>query len=145
MTALSKKTRITLLIVAGSILLTALLAVWGVIMVNTLTRHRLMNSYLAPYSERATAYLAENEAFTEEYGEVTLHVKSYTYSYLDSAKHARPPFGLGCPATAEEFAEEVTEILVNYYLPDGRAASVRFADTPDGGLEITGWEYSDEE
>ena len=99
MAALSKKTRITLLIVAGAILLTALLAVWGVIMVNTLTRHRLMNNYLAPYSERATAYLAENEAFTETYGEVTLHVKSYTYSYLDSAKHARPPFGLGCPAT----------------------------------------------
>ena len=70
MAALSKKTRITLLIVAGAILLTALLAVWGVIMVNTLTRHRLMNSYLAPYSERATAYLAENEAFTEKYGDV---------------------------------------------------------------------------
>jgi hypothetical protein len=33
-----------------------------------------MNRYLAPYSESATAYLAENEAFTETYGEVTLHV-----------------------------------------------------------------------
>ena len=144
MTALSKKTRITLLIVAGSILLTALLAVWGVIMVNTLTRHRLMNSYLAPYNERATAYLAENEAFTETYGEVTLHVKSYTYSYLDSAKHTRPPFGLGCPATAEEFEAELAYLTIEVRFSVIHSVNVRFEKTPEGSLEITGWEDADE-
>lgn len=144
MTALSKKTRTTLLIVAGAILLTALLAVWGVIMVNTLTRHRLMNSYLAPYSERATAYLAENEAFTETYGEVTLHVKSYTYSYLDSAKIARPPFGLGCPATAEEFEAELAYLTIEVRFSAIHSVNVRFEKTPDGSLEITGWENADE-
>ena len=144
MTALSKKTRITLLILAGAILLTALLAVWGVIMVNTLTRHRLMNSYLAPYSERATAYLAENEAFTEEYGEVTLRVKSYTYSYLDPKKYTPLPFGPGCPATAEEFEAELAYLTIEVRFSGIHSVNVFFEKTPDGSLEITGWESDDE-
>ncbi len=144
MAALSKKTRITLLIVAGAILLTALLAVWGVIMVNTLTRHRLMNSYLAPYSEEAIAYLTENETFVEEYGDVTLRVKSYTYSYLDSAKHARPPFGLGCPATAEEFEAELAYLTIEVRFSVVNTVNVFFEKTPEGSLEITGWESDDE-
>lgn len=143
MTALSKKTRITLLILAGAILLTALLAVWGVIMVNTLTRHRLMNSYLAPYSERATAYLAENEAFTEEYGEVTLRVKSYTYSYLDPKKYTPLPFGPGCPATAEDFEAELAYLTIEVRFSGIHSVNVFFEKTPDGSLEITGWESDD--
>lgn len=144
MAAFSKKTRIILLIVAGAILLTALLAVWGVIMVNTLTRHRLMNSYLAPYSERATAYLAENEAFTEKYGDVTLHVESYTYKYLDSVEYTPFPFGPACPATAEEFEADLAHLTIEVRFSAIHSVNVRFEKTPEGHLEITGWESDDE-
>lgn len=144
MAALSKKTRITLLIVAGAILLAALLAVWGVIMVNTLTRHRLMNSYLAPYSEEAIAYLAENETFVEEYGDVTLRVKSYTYKYLDSVEYTPFPFGPACPATAEEFEADLAYLTIEVRFSAIHSVNVRFEKTPEGHLEITGWESDDE-
>ena len=105
-----------------------------------------LGAYLSPYEEKATAYLLADEAFTAAYGEdCVLDASGFSFTYKDPKKYSSISLSPKIPATAEEFAEEVTEILVNYYLPDGRAASVRFADTPDGGLEITGWVYSDEE
>ena len=144
MTALSKKTRITLLIVAGAILLTALLAVWGMVMAHMLTRQRTEHEYLTPYSEKAIAYLTENQAFTEEYGEVTLRVKSYTYSYLDPKKYTPLPFGPGCPATAEEFEAELAYLTVSVRFSGVNTVNVRFEKTPEGHLEITGWEDANE-
>ena len=144
MTALSKKTRVTLLIVAGAILLTALLAVWGVIMVNTLTRHRLMNSYFTPYGEAAVAYLAGNEAFTAEYGEVSLNATGYTYNYLDPYKYSPLPFKPGYPPTAEDFETELAYLTVSVRFSGVKSVNVLFEKTPEGGLEITGWEDADE-
>lgn len=80
------------MIAARALLLTALPAVWGMIMVNTPARNKTINGYLTPYGEEAVAYLTENEAFADAYGEVSLHVKGYTYSYLAPRKYAPLPF-----------------------------------------------------
>ena len=144
MTALSKKTRITLLIVAGAILLTALLAVWGMVMAHMLTRQRTEHEYLTPYSEKAIAYLTENQAFTEEYGEVTLRIKSYTYSYLDPKKYTPLPFGPGCPTTAEDFEAELAYLTIEVRFSGIHSVNVFFEKTPEGHLEITGWEDANE-
>ena len=65
-------------------------------------------------------------------------------SYLDSAKIARPPFGLGCPATAEEFEAELAYLTVSVRFSGIHSVKVLFEKTPEGGLEITGWEDADE-
>ncbi len=143
MIAFSKKTRITLLIVVGAILLTALLVVWGMVMVKTVVRLRTTNGYLTPYGERAVVYLSENEAFAEEYGKATLHVKSYTYSYLDPKKYTPLPFGPQYPPTAEDFEAELAYLTVEVRFSGIHSVDVLFEKTPEGRLEVTGWEDAD--
>ena len=55
-----------------------------------------------------------------------------------------PPFGLGCPATAEEFEAELDYLTVSVRFSGVNTVNVRFEKTPDGSLEITGWETADE-
>ena len=109
-----------------------------------------LGEYLAPYEEEAIAYLLADEEFLGAYGadctaEGALDASGFSFTYKEPEKYTSLSFSPKIPASAEEFAQEVTKILVSFYLPDGRAVSVRFDHTPEGTLEITGWEYSDEE
>ncbi len=104
-----------------------------------------LGEYLAPYEEEATAYLLSDEDFLTAYGaDCALDASGFSFTYKDPGKYSALSFSPKIPATAEEFEKEVKEIRVNFYLPDGRAVSVRFDETPDGALEITDWEYTDE-
>lgn len=105
-----------------------------------------LGEYLSPYEEEATAYLLANQEFVAAHGaDCTPDLSGFSFTYKDPGKYSSISLSPKIPATAEEFAREVKEILVNYYLPDGRAVTVSFAETPDGSLEITGWAYSHEE
>ncbi len=144
MTAGQHKLRRVLLIAVGALLLTAVGAFAVSYTVQLLSYERTLNQYLTPYGEKATAYLAENEAFTEEYGEVSLHADLYSYSFLDPGTYTRLSPHPELPATAERFEAELSHLTVSVDLPDLRTVNVLFERTPEGGLEITGWEYADE-
>lgn len=144
MSALSKKTRVTLLILAGALLLTVLGGFAVLYTVKSLSYDRAMNQYLPPYGEKTTVYLAENQAFTEAYGEVSLRVDSYSYGYLDPSRYTRLSLVPELPATAEDFAAELSYLTVSIRFSGTHAVNVRFEKTPEGGLELTGWENADE-
>lgn len=108
--------------------------------------NRLLGEYLAPYEAQATEYLRSDEEFLDAYGaDCELDTAGFSFTYKDPKKYSGISLSPKIPATAEEFAREVEELSVNYYLPDDRSCAVRFDQTPEGGLEITGWEYTDEE
>lgn len=99
MSALSKKTRVTLLILAGALLLTVLGGFAVLYTVKSLSCDLAMNQYLTPYGEKATA---------------------------------------------EDFAAELSYLTVSIRFSGTHAVNVRFEKTPEGGLELTGWENADE-
>ena len=144
MTALSKKTRKILLIALAALLLTALTAVCGSYAIHTVTYDITMDRYLSPYAEAAETYLAENQAFAEEYGEVSLNVSSYSYGYLEPKKYSRLSLSPKAPATAEEFEAELAYLTVSVRISGVKSVNVLFEKTPEGGLEITGWEDANE-
>lgn len=144
MTAASNKTRKIILIALAALLLTALTAVCGSYAIHTVTYDIAMDRYLSSYAEAAEAYLTENQAFAEEYGEVSLDVSSYSYGYLEPKKYSRLSLCPKAPATAEDFEAELAYLTVSVRISDVNAVNVLFEKTPDGHLEITGWENADE-
>ena len=143
MTAPSLKARKIILIALAALLLTAMTAVCGSYAIHTVTYDRAMNSYLSPYAEAAETYLAENQAFAEEYGEVSLNVVSYSYGYLEPKKYSRLSLSPKAPATAEEFEAELAYLTIEVRFSGIQSVNVLFEKTPEGGLEITGWEDAD--
>ncbi len=136
---MKKRIRCTILLLSTLLLLSSVTACGA-------GNHQRLGEYLAPYGEEASAYLQADEAFVAAYGaDCAPDLSGYSFTYRDPKKYSSISLSPKIPDTAEEFAREVKEILVNYYLPDGRALSVRFAETPDGTPEITGWAYADEE
>ena len=144
MTAPSLKARKIILIALAALLLTAMTAVCGSYAIHTVAYDRAMNSYLSPYAEAAETYLAENQAFAEEYGEVSLAVSSYSYGYLEPKKYSRLSLSPEAPATAEAFEAELAYLTVSVRFSGIHSVNVLFEKTPEGGLEITGWEKADE-
>ena len=144
MAAPSLKARKIILIALAALLLTAMTAVCGSYAIHTVTYDRAMNSYLSPYAEAAETYLAENQAFAEEYGEVSLNVVSYSYGYLEPKKYSRLSLSPKAPATAEEFEAELAYLTIEVRFSGIHSVTVRFEKTPDGSLEITGWEEANE-
>lgn len=144
MAAPSLKARKIILIALAALLLTAMTAVCGSYAIHTVTYDRAMNSYLSPYAEAAETYLAENQAFAEEYGEVSLNVVSYSYGYLEPKKYSRLSLSPKAPATAEEFEAELAYLTIEVRFSGIHSVNVRFEKTPDGSLEITGWEEANE-
>lgn len=113
--------------------------------VRGLAREDTIWSYLEPYETEAVDYLRQNQDFTALYGEdVDLDSRSITYRYLDPKKYTSISLNPKIPASAEEFEAELEMLAVSFNLPDQRVVSVQFAKTPEGGLEITGWEILDE-
>lgn len=144
MATLSKKSRKIILIALAALLLTALTAVCGSYAIHTVTYDMAMDRYLSPYAEAAEAYLAENQAFAEEYGEVSLGVSSFSYGYLEPKKYSRLSLCPKAPATAEEFEAELAYLTIEVRFSGIRSVDVFFEKTPEGHLEITGWESDDE-
>ena len=144
MPATKTKTRVILLAAAGVLLLAVLGGLAVTYTVKSLSYDRTVSEYLTPYGEKATAYLTENEAFAEAHGDVSLHVDSYTYSYLDPQKYTRLSLMPELPATAEAFEAELSYLTVFFDLPDLRTVGVCFERNPEGSVEIVGWEYTDE-
>ena len=144
MTAASNKTRKIILIALVALLLTALTVVCGSYAIHTVTYDIAMDRFLSPYAEEAETYLAENQAFTEKYGEVSLDVSSYSYGYLEPKKYTRLSFNPQFPATAEDFEAELAYLTVSVRFSGVNTVNVRFEKTSDGSLEITGWEEADE-
>jgi hypothetical protein len=106
---------------------------------------QILGTYLEPYEQEAIVFLQGNEKFVELYGsDCTLDGSSFSFSYLDPQKYTGISLSPKIPATAEEFKQEIRDLQVNFYLPDNRTCAVRFEKTPEGILEITGWEYTDE-
>lgn len=106
---------------------------------------QILGTYLEPYEQEAIAFLRENEKFVTLYGsDCDLDGSSFSFSYEDPKKYAGISLSPKIPATAEEFEKDVKEIEVRFYLPDSRSCAVRFEKTPEGDLEITTWEYTDE-
>ena len=106
---------------------------------------QILGTYLEPYEQEAIAFLQADEDFQALYGsDCELDGSSFSFSYLDPKKYSGISLSPKIPATAEEFQQDVKEIQVNFYLPDDRSCGVLFAKTPEGGLEITGWEFTDE-
>ena len=144
MTAPSLKARKIILIALAALLLTAMTAVCGSYAIHTVTYDRAMNSYLSFYADAAETYLAENQAFAEEYGEVSINVVSYSYGYLEPKKYSRLSLSPEAPATAEAFEAELAYLTVSVRFSGIHSVNVLFEKTPEGGLEITGWEKADE-
>ena len=144
MTAPSLKARKIILIALAVLLLTALTVVCGSYVLHTVTYDITMDRYLSFYADAAEAYLAENQAFAEEYGEVSLNVVSYSYGYLEPKKYSRLSLSPKAPATAEAFEAELAYLTVSVRFSGVKSVNVLFEKTPEGGLEITGWEDADE-
>ena len=144
MATLSKKSRKIILIALAALLLTALTAVCGSYAIHTVTYDMAMDRYLSPYAEAAETYLAENQAFTEKYGEVSLDVSSYSYGYLEPKKYSRLSLCPKAPATAEEFEADLAHLTIEVRFSAIHSVNVLFEKTPEGHLEITGWEDADE-
>ena len=54
-----------------------------------------------------------------------------------------PPSASDAPATAEEFEAELAYLTIEVRFSAIHSVNVRFEKTPDGSLEITGWEDAD--
>ena len=106
---------------------------------------QILGTYLEPYEQEAIAFLREDKEFVTLYGgDCELDGSSFSFTYLDPQKYTGLSLSPKVPATAEEFQREIRDLQVNFYLPDNRACAVLFEKTPEGVLEITGWEYTDE-
>ncbi len=104
-----------------------------------------LGEYLSPYAETAEEFLRSDEEFLTAYGsDCALDAAGFSFTYSDPKKYSGISLSPKIPATAEEFAKDVKEIEVRFYLPDSRSCAVIFEKNPDGDLEITGWEYTDE-
>ena len=126
------------------ILLLCLCAVWLLTACGA-GNQQILGTYLEPYEQKAIDFLQENEEFLTIYGsDCVLDGSSFSFSYVDPKKYSGFSLTPKMPATAEEFEKEIKELQVNFFLPDNRACAVLFAKTPEGDLEITGWEYTDE-
>lgn len=106
---------------------------------------QILGTYLEPYEQEAIAFLRENQEFLTLYGDdCELDGSSFSFTYLDPKKYTGLSLFPKVPATAEEFAREIRNLQVNFYLPDNRSCAVMFEKDSTGVLEITGWEYTDE-
>lgn len=106
---------------------------------------QILGTYLEPYEQEAIAFLRENQEFLTLYGDgCELDGSSFSFTYLDPKKYTGLSLSPKIPATAEEFAREIRNLQVNFYLPDNRSCAVMFEKDSTGVLEITGWEYTDE-
>ena len=140
-----KKSGIIILVVAFVALIVALGCLTVFFTVGSLKRDAIMWSYLEPYETEAVDYLRQNQEFTALYGEsVTLDGRNITCSYTDPKKYTALSLNPRIPASAEEFEAEAESLVVSFRLPDLRVVNVNFAKIPEGGLEITGWEYEEE-
>ena len=144
MTHVPKKTRSIILVCTGFLLLAVLATAGGIYTFTTLSYDRTMNEYLSPYGEDAVTYLEQNEEFLAEYGEVTLRVDSYSYGFNTPGQYTRLSLAPTAPATAEEFASELSYLTVTMHFSGIYAVRVTYEPTPAGYLEITGWESADE-
>ncbi len=144
-----KKSNKTLLIV-GVILAVVLVIACGVLYTvfttNNWEYQKHVDEYLDVYGEKAVSYLRGDEDFVSAYGsDCELDVNSWSYRYIDPQKYPTFSFKLKYPATLEEFERDLKRIQVGIILPDSRSCTVQFEKTPEGALEIVGWEYADEE
>ena len=140
-----KKTRIIILTVVFAAMIAALGCLTVVFTMGSIQRDVVMLSYLEPYETEAADYLRQNQEFTALYGtDVTLNGRNITCSYTDPKKYTALSLNPQIPASAEEFEAEAESLTVSFNLPDLRVVNVNFAKTPEGGLEITGWEYEEE-
>ncbi len=144
MEANKPRSRLPYAAIAGLLIL--LTAVFGILSSGNRKAQAALRPYLEAYRDTAVEYLKSDEGFQKAYGDsVTPEAKSWSYAYKDPAKYPSLSFTPKYPATAEEFDRELSRLEVGFLLPDGRTCLVRFEKTPDGGLEITGWGYADEE
>ena len=108
-------------------------------------RDNVMGTYVDPYETKAVEFLRQDQEFIALYGEdVTLEGRNIRYRFTDPKKYTGVSFNPQIPASAEEFAAELDSLTVSFELPDLRVVSVNFAKTPDGSLELTGWEFTEE-
>ena len=63
---------------------------------------------------------------------------------LEPKKYSRLSLCPKAPATAEDFEAELAYLTVSVRFSGVNTVNVRFEKTPDGSLEITGWEDADE-
>ena len=136
--------------ILGILLLALVLVVctvlYFVFAANRTEQQTAIRVYLEDYEERAAAYLLRDEDFTADYGEdCRLNAYSWSYGFTDPSKYPTFSFKPTYPSTAEEFEAELDHLTVSFDLPDGRACAVSFQKSPDGGVEITGWSYVDDE
>ena len=144
MESTKRPSRLPYAAVAGLLILCA--AVFGILSSGNRKARSALTPYLEAYRDTALQYLVEDPEFQKDYGaSVTPEAKSWSYAFKDPAKYPALSFTPKYPATAEEFDRELSHMEVGFLLPDGRTCSVRFEDTPEGGLEITGWSYADGE
>ena len=145
MTPANKKMMI-LWIILLSVLLIVCTVLYGIFAVNRTKQQAQIRVYLEVYEERANAYLTQNEDFIAVYGsDCSLNAYSWSYGYTDPSKYPTFAFKPTYPPTAEDFEAELDHLTVSFSLPDGRACTVTFNRSPNGGVEITGWSYADEE
>ena len=140
-----KKSVVILLIVAAVAVTLSFGCLTMVFTIRGLERESAVWSYLEPYKVEAMNYLRQNKEFTAVYGEdVTLDGQNITYRYTDPKKYSSLSLNPQIPASAEEFAAELESLTFSFELPDLRVVIVNFAKTPDGTLELTGWEFTEE-
>ncbi len=145
MTPANKKVMI-LGIVLLSLVVVVCTALYGVFAVNSATQQKQIGTYLEVFEEKAIAYLSQNEDFTAVYrSDCKLNAYSWSYGYTDPSKYPTFAFKPDYPPTVEDFEAELDHLTVSFALPDGRACTVDFNRSPNGGVEITGWSYADEE
>ena len=140
-----KKSVVLLLIVAAVIVTVALGFLTMTVVLKSYERDNVMGTYLEPYKAEAVEFLRQNQEFVALYGEdVTLEGRTIRYRFTDPKKYTSISFNPQIPASAEEFAAELESLTFSFELPDLRVVIVSFAKTPDGTLELTGWEFSEE-
>ena len=140
-----KKSLLIPLIALAVVVTVAFGALTMIITFRSFEREDIMWSYLEPYETAALDYLRQNKEFIALYGEdVIPDSRNISYGYTDPKKYTRISLNPQIPASAEEFEAELDHLMVSFELPDLSVVSVNFAKTPEGGLEITGWEIVDE-
>ncbi len=141
-----KKKRMILGIVLLSLFLVVCTALYGIFAASNAEGQKQIRVYLDMFEDKAVTYLSRNDEFTSAYGtECTLNAYSWSYGYTDPSKYPALAFKPHYPPTAEDFEAELDHLTVSFSLPDGRACTVNFEKSPQGGVEITGWSYIDEE
>jgi hypothetical protein len=133
-------------IVLLSLLLVICTVLYGIFTANNAKQQQQISAYLDKFEERAVTYLSQNETFRAAYGsDCKPKAYSWSYGYMDPSKYPTFAFKPHYPPTAEDFEAELDHLTVSFSLPDGRACTVNFNRNPNGGVEVTGWSYIDEE